>query len=415
MAETVPQAIRRPAVVALTAVLGLLPAGGAPGQQVGGTPLGVGSQKQLFIDHKFIESKENISLCVNPPVKRREAVIHSDKPWDAFAVTFLSVAEDGGVYKMWYEAFDGDIWGGGARKTQLCYATSKNLLDWDKPNLGIVDYQGSRDNNILIENVFASAVFIDPHGKPQQRYKLLYSPAGADFRVATSPDGIHWEMPGTKVADFLAGDVPQVAFWDRRLNKYAVYFRPAARFPFVDFIQSDPPVVAPKVIRHGRQVARVEVDDILAPWPKEDARLVLTADEHDPEGSDIYTHFPYQYPYAADAYFMFPMTYQHFHSDETDVGNDGVNDVQFAASRDGIHWMRYDRKTYIQRGLLGEPDGGMMATEWGANLRRGNYLYHFYGGWPFTHGGFRRLSPQQRKESWGRKHVGLAVQRLLDR
>jgi hypothetical protein len=151
----------------------------------------------------------------------------------------------------------------------------------------------------------------------------------------------------------------------------------------------------------------------MKPWPEDQIQTVMTADELDPPGSDLYHHNVYPYPYAADAHFMFPLTYQHFRSGETDVGNDGVNDVQFAASRDGIHWMRYDRKPYIARGLPGDPDCGMVSAS-PYHIRKGNYLYQYYGGWPWTHGGYRRLSKKERmdKANWGRQHYGVVVQRL---
>ena len=172
-------------------------------------------------------------------------------------------------------------------------------------------------------------------------------------------------------------------------------------------------MVAPKLMRPGRAVGRVEVDDLLAPWPEEDMRTVFTTDEDDPPDSDIYTHGLYRYPYAADAYFMFPMTYQHFRGGETTVRNDGLNDSQLCASRDGIHWMRYDRKPYVPRGLTGEPDGGLTHTS-EYHIRKGDYLYQYYNGSPWTHGGHRRLSDQERqaRANWGRGFYGLVIQRL---
>jgi hypothetical protein len=374
-------------------------------------PISVGGQKQLFIDHKFIASSKNVSLRVNPPAKRPGAVIESDKPWDAFKVIWLSVAEDGNLYKMWYQAFDGDQWGGG--KSRLCYAVSKDLLHWEKPELGIITYQGSKQNNIVVDDLVNGSVLVDPQAKPEQRYKLIYTqhPAWDDVFVVCSSDGTHWTMPGTKVAKIHA-DTQHVVFWDTRIKKYVVYFRPDDPLRMVDPIPSDPPVVAPKTIRPGRMVARLELDDLVKPWPTSDARMVLTADERDPEDSDIYTHYPLQYPYAADAYFLFPMIYQHFRPGETTVKNDGLNDVQLAASRDGIHWMRYDREPYVRRGLPGDPDSGQVQSCWPTVFRRGNYLYQFYTGWPFTHGGFRKLTPEERKHNWGREHIYLTVQRL---
>jgi len=385
--------------------------GGPPASQ----PIDVGSRKQLFIDRKFVAAEENITLVVNPPAKLPEAVIRSDKPWDAFRLIWFSVGEDEDGYKMWYQAFDNDQWSGG--RSRMCYATSKDLIHWEKPNLGIIEFEGSKENNIIIEDIVNGSVFIDPHADPAERYKLVYTDHRAgwkDIYVVASADGIHWEMPGTKVAEHGA-DTQHAPFWDPRLQKYVVYMRASGDHPFVDPIESDPPVVAPKLIRPGRQLARIEVDDILQPWPTEQIRRVMTADEHDPEGSDIYHHHPWQYPFADDAYFLFPLTYHHFRSGETTAGNDGVNDTQFAASRNGVNWIRYDRRPYVGRGLPGEPDCGMVQCGSGRHFRRGDYLYQFCAGWPWTHGGFRRLSQADRQDkevSWGRQHYYLVRQRL---
>jgi hypothetical protein len=350
-------------------------------------------------------------LKVNPPAKRPEAILKSAKPWDAFRLIFLNVAEDGGTYRMWYQAFDADQWGGG--KPRLCYAVSKDLFRWEKPDLGLVEYQGSKRNNILIDDMFNGTVFVDPQAKPGERYKLIcgHGSNKAEVSVAMSADGIHWPMPGVKVAEG-CGDTQHIVFWDPRIKKYVVYFRPGKFLPFVEPIPSNPPVAQPKIVRPPRAVARLELDNLATPWPMDKAQLVFAADERDPEGSDIYTHYPFQYPYAADAYFLFPLTYNHFAPSETTVGNDGVNDTQLAASRDGVHWMRYDREPYVRRGLPGDPDCGMAQCAWPTTFRRGNYLYQLYFGWPFTHGGFRKLSPEQRKQNWGRAHLFLTVQRL---
>jgi len=380
-------------------------------------PRQVGGDKQLFIDHRFIEDKEDITLVVNPPVKRSEAILHSDKPWDAFRLIYFSIDEEDGRYTMWYQAFDKDQWDRSSR-SRLCYAVSQDGVNWEKPSLGLVAYAGSRDNNILLEDKKLAYVFRDPHGMRDEAYKMIYGHDPPGTMVAVSSDGIHWRLPETSCLP-PGPDTQKQAWWDERLNKYVVYLRVLVDehgqpgYPFVSPIDSDPPVVAPRLLRCGRALARVATDDITEPWPVDEIRTVLAADELDPPDSDIYHHNVYPYPYAADAYFMFPMTYQHFHSGESDVGNDGVNDVQFAASRDGIHWMRYDRAPYLARGLPGEPDGGMVtATRF--HIRKGDYLYQYYGGWPWTHGGFRRLRPEQRqdKANWGRQHYGIAVQRL---
>ena len=381
-----------------------------------GQPQQVGDDKQLFIDHRFIESSENIALVVNPPVKRPGAILRSDKPWDAFTLGWNCLLEDNGVYKMWYHGCDGDQWAGG--RFRLCYAVSKDGLNWEKPNLGLVEYQGSKDNNIVLADSKLAYVFIDPYGTAEERYKMVELVLGSGIRVGTSADGLHWNLPSRYVCS-LQQDTTKQAWWESRLNKYVVYLKlrlteeNAPPYPFVSPIESDPPVVAPELMRPGRSIGRIAVDDILAPWPEEKIQTVVTADEHDPPDSDIYHHDVYPYPYAADTYFMFPKTYQHFRDDETDVHNDGLNDVQFSASRDGVHWMRYDRRPYISRGLPGEHDYGTIQAA-PFHIRKDNYLYQCYTGGPWTHGGYRRLSDQERQDraNWGRVYYRQVIQRL---
>ena len=108
--------------------------------------LDIASQKQLFIDHRFIEDSDAIELRVNPPVKRPGPILQSDRPWDAFNLIYFSIAEDEGLYKMWYQAYDDDQWAGG--RPRLCYALSDDGIHWEKPEMGLVEFRGSRKNNI---------------------------------------------------------------------------------------------------------------------------------------------------------------------------------------------------------------------------------------------------------------------------
>ena len=108
---------------------------------------------------------------------------------------------------------------------------------------------------------------------------------------------------------------------------------------------------------------------------------------------------------------MFPMTYQHFDENETTVGNDGLNDAQFASSRDSLHWIRYDRQPYIGRGLRGNFDSGTVHAS-PTHLRRGDQMLQMYTGSPWTHGGFRALSEDVRRSSTYGNGIGLVEQRL---
>ncbi len=82
-----------------------------------------------------------------------------------------------------------------SRVTGLCYAESADGLHWEKPNLGLVEFEGSRDNNILMEYAHGTSVLYDPEDPdPQRRYKMMTRSDKLDrVAVSFSADGIHWE------------------------------------------------------------------------------------------------------------------------------------------------------------------------------------------------------------------------------
>ncbi len=105
-------------------------------------------------------------------------------------------------------------------------------------------------------------------------------------------------------------DTANQAMWDTRLGKYVAYIR---------------------VWNPLRKVGRVEMDDILAPWPYDqsvkpfliwgedkvavsshEVPTVFGLDDQDPPDCDVYNAAAVEYPWAADAYFLFPSAYQHF-------------------------------------------------------------------------------------------------------
>ena len=81
----------------------------------------------------------------------------------------------------------------------ICYAESEDGLRWVKPNLGQVEFRGSRANNaILLPDAKIEGVQVlrdDDDPDPKRRYKMVYNPHdGNDWtiRTATSPDGVRW-------------------------------------------------------------------------------------------------------------------------------------------------------------------------------------------------------------------------------
>jgi hypothetical protein len=115
----------------------------------------------------------------------------------------------------------------------ICYATSKDGIRWTKPELGIVEFEGNKANNILWRGGEALPMgdgdyWNGPHGTgifkdkvdpdPKRRYKALLK---TDIlSVAFSPDGIHWGEAIARPEADSAGDTHNNAFWAPTLGKY---------------------------------------------------------------------------------------------------------------------------------------------------------------------------------------------------
>ena len=359
-------------------------------------PLDIGSRKQLFIDDRLIDSMENVTFTMNPPIKAGTVMV-ADRPWEGHRIgAYGTVMEDGGVYKLWYDLIDSK----GA--IHEAYAMSTDGIRWGKPDLGIVEYEGSKANNLI--NVEPSGtVFIDPTAPPEQRYKYVTDHWKVGMFVYWSADGLHWTR-NQEVSLPLDPDTQNQAFYDPRIGKYVAYLRGWNRM---------------------RVVVRCEMDDILQPWPYQprgkpfqiwgkdqlptpstELPTVFAADKHDPPNSDFYNPAVVQYPYAQDAYVMFPSAYRHFPEPPAGkYGNDGLLDIHLAVSRDGIKWSRVSREPYVRLGRAGEPDSGMMYMLVGM-LRRGDELWQYYFGYDYTHGDYQ---PTERKNTGALVRV---VQRL---
>lgn len=77
-----------------------------------------------------------------------------------------------------------------------CYAQSRDGVNWEKPRLGVVEYKGSKNNNILsLHGALPGKPLVieDPEdGEHPHRFKMLLSNGGG-ASLAFSQDGIHWE------------------------------------------------------------------------------------------------------------------------------------------------------------------------------------------------------------------------------
>ncbi len=333
------------------------PAEGGPGKPAG--PVDVGARRQLLFDDWLTARREKVEIVVTPPRKTGRVFLRADRPWERLLVNaWHTIMQDPDPldpayrYRLWYEAYAGM----GDLGSMLAYARSRDGLEWEKPNLGLVEFEGSKENNLVFRGALGhgqhgGTVFVDPTAPPEERYRYFYL-GGKGVCGAVSPDGLHW-APVAEDNDTLVqwgSDTQNTCFWDPDRQAY------------VAFLRSWSP----------RMVSRTESKDFRT-FP--DPVLVLAPDELDPPDSDLYNNAAIKYPYAANAYFIFTSLYHH-PSDKLWV--------ELAVSRDSVEWERPSREPFIPNGPEGEWDSGVLYRGVGL-LRMGDELWLSYYGRVATH------------------------------
>ena len=110
----------------------------------------------------------------------------------------------------------------------LCYATSRDGIAWDKPELGRVDYRGSRANNMVLRGPHGAGVLKDARETdPSRRYKMFTSLGEQELAVAFSADGIRWGrfLPCPTVNPYQVDGTHYHALWVEERGEYAGFTR----------------------------------------------------------------------------------------------------------------------------------------------------------------------------------------------
>lgn len=366
----------------------------------------IGNRRQLFIDHRFIADSFNTELVVHQATKTREMNIKPDKPWEVGGVgPYSSVLKDGDTYLMWYHVMTSVQWHIDLYAGAICLARSKDGIIWEKPNLGVVEFNGSKDNNIVFGLGAAGVklgqdggmVFIDPNAPADQKFRMFirHAESGEGLHLFSSPDGVHWKLthPSVVTARPQAKghhlDSQNVLFWDDATREYVFYGRKNQNTP----------------ASQGRSIARWASPDLKSFPVVQDMPVVFGPDRFDDyyrQGPmvDYYMPAASKYPWADSIYVMFPTAYYHYIGGgilpefKGDIPvNAGPLDTQFAASRDGLVWQRYDRRPFVPLGMKGEFDWANTRTIYGIVPSVDNrYIYMYYRGGDWLHGWDRNES-----------------------
>src|SRR5215213_5375832 len=98
----------------------------------------------LICFHAFIANKSNAAPRLRISQRTVDPLIKADKPWESYCLGYCQVIHTAGKWRMWYGSFDHKY--KNDSDNFLCYAESSDGLHWDKPDLDLVMYDGSRHN-----------------------------------------------------------------------------------------------------------------------------------------------------------------------------------------------------------------------------------------------------------------------------
>ena len=367
----------------------------------------VGSEKQLFVDQRFIEATEGVTLVMNAPYQTGGKLIVPDQPWESgcfigsYSTVLKEEGPDGPRVRLWYDLIsERGVPGSGIRA--VAYAESRDGIHFEKPILGLVEKDGSKQNNLVMPTdlskmtVGGGSVSRDdnPNCPPGERYKSwskMYTTPGTyqgGNRVWYSADGLRWNLYKQIPTGLRAADTQPTWLWDSRIGRYVGYSREKVGHP--DLPEG----------KRTRMVGYNESDDLLH-W--ENYSLILRSDEKDrgrPEGlsriteegatveglksvpaapMDFYGPGIFKYSGAQDVYFAMLSAFYHWRIESGKAWPDTA-DVQLAVSRDGQNFQRVgDRRSFLRLG----PEGSFYSKWLWAlpqPVRMGDELWIYYLG-----------------------------------
>jgi hypothetical protein len=383
----------------------------------------------LLVDDHDILYRSGTRRVLHPPTKHAQnPLITEDKPWE-MAIGWVSVHRDAktGKYQLWYQAYAGKRAQLKTHECTVAYAESADGVTFTKPNLGLFDFNGDTNNNIVLlgsggyGDRYCNSVIVDAaESDPQRRYKMAFSDWSVDdkgqhwvgMHVAFSPDGIRWtKHPGPPlhrsyygakgVQPPLAGENPygETKSPDGRVRRRALL--PLTHSDAADVIY-DPKrkafVIYGKMWTDGpdggmgwkHAMGRSESKDFLQ-WSK--PQLVAWPDDADGalefHTSPVFIH--------RERYFSLS---QILHR-----ANQGMMDVELMLSRDGFEWDRpFRAPLFIPRSPGEQFDSGTILST-STFITHSKEMRFYYGAYSSgAIGGGTNITGDQQKSG-----VGLAT------
>ena len=365
--------------------------------------------KHLFIDDHGIERIDNLARKLHQPEKfRGNAVIRPEYRWENLYIRIWGAPmwdPNSGLFKMIYlgsaakeittvgkgAAAELDETGeAGTSGHFSCYATSEDGVNWEKPILGLHDYQGlswkgtpiGGENNILpsVTGHLRGPVYHAAEKDPGRRFKSQSFRRGSLYTLV-SADCIHWEeldlppQPSSDVSElYLDEDTDTFISTVKHRGPYGRSFFLSTSDDFQNWSEQE-------LIFHADQTDQENGAERTQRFFDDPDYLTPVYNRPEEWRTDVY-HFPvFRYE---GLYLGLPVMHHWTGKHPPLYENvDSRKTVELASSRDLRDWNRVaGRAAFMELSPVGDKgsyDTGQIGTTNGV-IRRNNELWFYYTG-----------------------------------
>ena len=357
--------------------------------------------KQLFLDDMIISDMNDIRFEMHKPTKKG-AVLTADTGIGEVGIQSRNSPQWNSEKKLW----EWHYWGlhnckpyGRWQSTMIelsKYAISDDGITWQKPNLRLYEYNGSKNNNITMDpdlgNRSLYHCYLDENDtNPERRYKGMM---GRSNRVlAFSPDGLNW----TKIdCEPLTSSDESSLMYDPTSQQFLVILkrgtqwgRSMALMTSQDFVEWED---------HGI-VMHADGDDWKGHWPRLEKVLsnpnylhppIVDEDQYYPETYNMVIH-PYEGQYIGLVNIFDPAGA----IPPPQMNYTALNQIGLASSRNLKHWRRLGNREMFME--ISPWDGKNYDTQQllpcGAPIICDDEIRVYYGGLRFR--GHKELYPEK--------------------
>ncbi len=171
----------------------------------------------VFDSTTYTMTKDKYLEILNSQPDEEVTVLHAVNGYER-EITFPTILTLPDRYVMYYVSPNGLLKNDNL-SFSTCYAISKDGLNWYKPDLGIVNYNGSTRNNI-ISNEFEGVSVTYNNGSFYLLSYITYEP----IALYKSSDGKNFEKVQTFSIPYCCDTQNQI-MWDNKNSQYKLYMR----------------------------------------------------------------------------------------------------------------------------------------------------------------------------------------------